>query len=148
MKKQKMPPTHFAISLAMSIILHFIFPGKILITVPYTYAGVVPIAAGIILNLWADSHFKKEKTTVKPGERPSSLLHTGPFGFTRNPMYLGMAMILLGTAIFLGSISSFLFPILFIMMMESEFIYEEEKHLEKAFGEKYKEYSKRTRKWI
>lgn len=148
MNKKYTPEKYFAAFLLASAVFHLIFPGKILITSPYNFAGLLFILSGAGINLWAGIHFSKRKTAVKHGEKVSSLLRSGPFSFTRNPMYLGMTMILLGVAVFLGSLISFAFPIIFIIVMEAKFIYEEEKHLEKAFGQKYREYTKRTRKWI
>jgi protein-S-isoprenylcysteine O-methyltransferase Ste14 len=63
-------------------------------------------------------------------------------------MYLGMMSILLGVAIFLGSLISFAFPIIFIIIMEKLFIPLEEKNLEKKFGNQYIDYKKRVRRWI
>jgi len=63
-------------------------------------------------------------------------------------MYLGMMSILLGVAIFLGSLIAFAFPIIFVMIMERRFIPLEEKNLEKKFGNQYIDYKKRVRRWI
>ena len=103
---------------------------------------------GIILNIWSDLLFKKKKTTVKPHKTPSLLVISGPFRISRHPMYLGMVAILLGTAILHGTLITFLFPIIFIILMEIVFISTEEKNLEKAFGEKYLNYKKKVRRWI
>lgn len=143
-----MPPTYFIILLLLSIGLHFVFPIMKLISSPYNYLGILIIIFGIILNLWTDSLFKKEQTTVKPHEIPIFFISSGPFEISRHPMYLGMALILFGTTIFLGSLITFIFPIIFIMIIEKAFIPIEEKNLEKKFGNKYIDYKKRVRKWI
>ena len=65
---------------------------------PWRALGVVAIAAGVWLNLAADRAFKARGTTVKPFERSSVLLTDGVFRITRNPMYLGMILILVGVA--------------------------------------------------
>jgi len=110
--------------------------------------GILLIVFGIVLNLWTDSLFKKKQTTVKPHEVPNFFIDYGPFKISRHPMYLGMFSILLGTAIFLGSISSLISSILFIIIIESMFIPMEEKNLEKKFGNEYIDYKKRVRRWI
>lgn len=148
MEKKIMPPTYFIILLLLSIGLHFVFPIMKLISSPYNYLGILIIIFGIILNLWTDSLFKKEQTTVKPHEIPIFFISSGPFEISRHPMYLGMALILFGTTIFLGSLITFIFPIIFIMIIEKAFIPIEEKNLEKKFGNKYIDYKKRVRKWI
>lgn len=96
----------------------------------------------------ADSLFKKNRTTVKPQEMPSKLLVSGPFRISRHPMYIGMAAILLGEAVFLGSLIAFVFPLIFVMLMELFFIPKEEENLECAFGREYVDYKRRVRRWI
>jgi len=148
MNKKIMPPTYFIVLLFSSIGLHFLFPVMRLISLPYNYLGILIIIFGIILNLWTDSLFKKRQTTVKPHEMPNFFISSGPFRISRHPMYLGMILILLGVAVFLGSLISFVFPIIFVMIIEKLFIPMEEKNLEKEFGDKYIAYKKRVRKWI
>jgi len=63
-------------------------------------------------------------------------------------MYLGMASILLGIAIFFGTLTAFIFPLIFIIYIERFIIPIEEKNLEKRFGKKYVEYKKKVRHWI
>ena len=63
-----MPTFYLLISLALAIGINFIFPIKRIISSPYTYVGVLFILFGIIINVWADNLFKKNKTTVKPYE--------------------------------------------------------------------------------
>lgn len=79
---------------------------------------------------------------------PNFFVISGPFKLSRYPMYLGMMSILLGIAIFLGSLVTFAFPIIFIMIMEKIFIPLEEENLEKKFGNQYIDYKKRVRRWI
>jgi len=148
MKTKIMPPTYFVILLLLSVAFHFIFPIFNFVFSPYNYMGILLIVFGIVLNLWTDSLFKKKQTTVKPHEVPNFFIDYGPFKISRHPMYLGMFSILLGTAIFLGSISSLISSILFIIIIESMFIPMEEKNLEKKFGNEYIDYKKRVRRWI
>jgi protein-S-isoprenylcysteine O-methyltransferase Ste14 len=143
-----MPTTYFIILILLSIGFHFVFPLFKFIFSPYNYLGFGLIIFGIIMNLWTDSLFKKKQTTVKPYEMPNFFVTSGPFKLSRHPMYLGMMSILLGVAIFLGSLITFAFPIIFIMIMEKLFIPLEEKNLEKKFGNQYIDYKKRVRRWI
>ena len=148
MKNKILPPRYFIIFLLLTIGLHFIFPIKKIIFPQYTYLGWLLIMFGIILNIWSDLLFKRKKTTVKPHKTPSSLEISGPFRISRHPMYLGMAAILLGVSVMLGSLISFLFSIIFIIIMETKFISMEEKNLEKTFGKRYVDYKRKVRRWI
>jgi len=146
--KKILPPTYFMILLLLSIGLHFLFPIKKLIFLPYTYLGFVIIAFGVVINLWTDLLLKRKKTTVKPFENPVYLVTSGPFHITRNPQYLGFAAILLGVAINHGTVITFLFPIAFVILMELLFIPFEEKNLERIFRKEYLEYKDRVRQWL
>lgn len=143
-----MPTTYFIILLLLSIGFHLVFPLFKFIFSPYNYLGFGLIIFGIIINLWTDSLFKKKQTTVKPYEMPNFFVTSGPFKLSRHPMYLGMMSILLGVAIFLGSLIIFAFPIIFIVIMEKRFIPLEEKNFETKFGNQYVDYKKRVRRWI
>ena len=148
MKGEIQPPAYFASLLILAMLSHLIYPGRQVVEPPYVYLGLPLVVLGAALNLWADSLFKKGKTTVKPREMPSKLVASGPFRISRHPMYLGMAAILLGQAVFLGSLTTFAFPLIFAILMEALFISTEEENLEKAFGKEYRDYKRRVRRWI
>ena len=85
---------------------------------------------------------------MKPNENPRCLIVAGPFAISRHPMYLGMFSILLGSAVFLGSLVTFVFPIIFVVLAEILFIGMEEINLEKAFGKKFLKYKKKVGRWL
>lgn len=140
--------TYFIILLVLSIGFNVIFPAQAVLYSPYTYLGIAFVGFGIFVALWSRSMFLKNRTTLSPHESPTSLVTSGPFSISRNPMYLGMATILLGIALFLGTAVTFAFPILFIMIIEALLIPGEERKLEKIFGERYRKYKNKVRRWI
>ena len=148
MKKTINPPVYFMAFLLLGVLVHFALPVPRLIAVPYTYLGIVGIGFGAIINIWADAVFKRQRTTVKPDERPSTLVTSGPFRISRNPMYLSMLIWLTGLALLLGSLSVFLFPIFLFVMMNFLIIPLEEKSMEESFEERYREYKRHVRRWI
>jgi len=143
-----MPPTYLIILLVIFIGLHYLFPIKKIIFSPYNYLGWILIIIGVFLNCWIDSIFKRKGTTIKSYDRPSELIISGAFKISRHPIYLGMLVILLGAAIVLGSLITFVFPVIFIIIIEVLFIPTEEKNMEKEFGNRYTDYKKRVRRWI
>ena len=146
--KKILPPTYFFSCLVISVVLHFFFPIKQIILLPYNWLGFLFFFLGGTLNIWTDQLFKKEKTTVKPLEKPSTLIQKGPFKISRNPMYLGMALLLVGAGFILGSITSFIGTILFIIAMEVRFIPTEEKFMFEQFSEEFEAYKKKVRRWL
>ena len=147
-KRKPLPPTYFNIFLILIFASHYLLRFVDFIRYPYTLLGFIPIIAGIYFNLSADKDFKKASTTVKPFEESTTLITTGVFRITRNPMYMGMFLILFGIAIILGSIIPFIFPIAYGFMMHRVFIKAEEKMLHKVFGTEWDVYKNNVRRWI
>jgi len=146
--KKIMPTNYFIAFLALSIALHFLFPIKKVVYPPYTYVGFIMILFGAIMNLWTDRLFKENNTTVKPYLEPTSLITSGPFSLSRHPMYLGMASVLLGVAVNHGTIITFVFPLLYVILMETLFIPFEEETLIRIYGVDYRDYQSKVRRWI
>jgi protein-S-isoprenylcysteine O-methyltransferase Ste14 len=139
---------YFIILLVLSVLLHFIFPAPAFLSPPSTYSGVLIIGFGFVLAFWSRSLFLKNATTLQPSEEPTSLVTSGPFRISRNPIYLGMALILLGVAVVLGTLVALAFSVLFVALIDFFIIPGEEWKLEKIFGEPYREYKKSVRRWI
>lgn len=141
-----LPPTYFGLLLLVTL-GGFFSPFRF-VEAPFTYLGLVPIALGVVLNLWADALLKKRATTVKPDKKPTSFEEGGPFAVSRHPMYLGMALILLGTAMVTGCLMVSATSLVFAYVMEKRFIPIEEGNMEKAFGKKYLDYKEKVGKWF
>jgi protein-S-isoprenylcysteine O-methyltransferase Ste14 len=139
---------YFIILLVTSVLLNFVFPVPAFLSPPFTYSGFLIIGFGFVMALWSRSLFLKNSTTLQLYEEPTSLVTTGPFRLSRNPIYLGMASILLGVAVVQGTPVALAFPVIFVMLIEFFIIPGEEQNLEKIFGERYREYKKNVRRWI
>lgn len=113
-------------------------------------AGTAVAAAGLGLALWADKEFLKAKTTVNPlqPEKASSLVTSGPFQHTRNPMYVGMASVLAGHALGRGGVLTWLPVAGFVVLVDEVQIQPEEAAMAKNFGDAYDEYVATTRRWL
>ncbi|KXF81692.1 methyltransferase family protein [Enterovibrio coralii] len=96
------------------------------------------------------SAFRAQKTTVNPikPETSSSLVQSGIYRFTRNPMYLGMALFLVGFGVYLDSVFAVLSVLLFVAYMTRFQIQPEESALKKNFGRSFEEYMNTTRRWL
>jgi len=92
--------------------------------------------------------FRKAGTGIRPFEEATSLVTTGFYRFTRNPMYLGMFLMLIGVAILLGSIGAVFPAIVFIMIIRNNFVLGEEQFMEASFGQQYLDYKARVRRWL
>lgn len=142
------PPFYFAFACLSVLMLHFFFPIVDLIDPPLSRFGWVLIAAGFGLAIWAERLFTRAGTGVRPFTTSTALVAAGPYRFTRNPMYLGMMLALLGCCVFTGSLSSFLVVPVCFWLIRTRFVLREEEHMEAAFGDDYLAYKQRVRRWL
>jgi protein-S-isoprenylcysteine O-methyltransferase Ste14 len=100
------------------------------------------------LNLLADRALKHSRTTVKPFEESTALITGGVFRISRNPMYLGFALILFGIALLMGSLAPHIVIVAFSVLIDVVFIKVEERMLGERFGEAWLRYKATVRRWI
>jgi len=147
-KKRALPPVYLLTAIASMTALHFLTPVTRVVPWPWSILGVLPLAAGIALNVLADAAFKEHATTVKPFQESSFLVTTGVFRVCRHPMYLGFTLILLGLAIAMGSATPFGVVPIFVALMEVVFIRTEERMLDARFGAAWRAYKVSVRRWL
>lgn len=143
-----LPPFWFAGALALEWLLDRWLPLRELVTAEGAPVAWAFGAVGVAVVLWAAGLFHKHDTNIKPFEESSKLVSTGPYRYTRNPMYTGMVFVLTGYAIKLGSLTPFFVVPIFIVFITRRFIVYEEKMLEAKFGDEYRSYKQRVSRWI
>lgn len=112
------------------------------------WPGRVLIGLGLGLMIWAALAFRQARTTIIPHEDPSALVATGPFRFSRNPIYLADLMILAGWCLTLGAPLALVLVVPLGWILERRFIRPEEARLATHLGQSYIEYRTRVRRWI
>lgn len=111
--------------------------------------GAVVVIAGIALAVWGRLTFARAGAEIRPASPKNSfLIADGPFRFTRNPMYLGLLVVTLGIAAIVGTSAMLLAPIAFFLWVNFVSIPYEEAKMERQFGETYRDYKRRVRRWI
>ena len=149
--KNKIPPP--IILLLSGIAMWFIAHSEYAFTIANPIALIMAIilaAIGIFVSFSAIRQFKTAETTISPLQPDSatSLVHHGIFAKTRNPMYVGLFLILLGWAVWLQSLSNAIVLIAFVLWLTEMQIKPEEAALRKVFGQGYVDYCERVRRWI
>lgn len=146
--RRVLPPVYFLLSLLLMVVLHAVLPIAHIVSGPIRYLGILLVLIGVSTALWARRLFARAGTTIKPFQESTDLVLEGPFRISRNPMYLSMILVLIGTALLLGSLSPwFVVPIL-ALILDRRFIRAEERMLEHTFGESYRSYQSHVRRWL
>jgi protein-S-isoprenylcysteine O-methyltransferase Ste14 len=146
--KRSLPPTYFLLALVAMTLLHFLWPIHRYWELPQSLIGLAPLTLGVFLNVVADHQFKRYQTTVKPFEQSTALVTAFPFSVSRNPMYLGITLMLVGIAFLFGSVSTLLPALAFAILMDRRFISVEERMLAEKFGKEWNAYRARVRRWL
>jgi len=146
--KRVLPPAYLLAAVVLMIGLHLLLPVRQLISAPYRFLGLIPLAAGLVAVLSVAARFKRAGTTIKPFEPSSTLVDQGLYRFTRNPIYLGMVCGLVGVGVLAGSVTPFLVVPAFACLIDRRFIRVEETMLEQTFGSRYTAYKARVRRWL
>lgn len=113
-------------------------------------AAVVLACIGAVIGISAMALFVRAKTTMNPtkADTATSLVTSGVYGMTRNPMYLSLVVYLMAWAIYLGNWMTLVFLPLFVLYMNKFQIEPEERAMAALFGAKYAEYKARVRRWL
>jgi len=116
--------------------------------------GSVPLAVvfgvgGLAFASWGRATFAKEDTEIMPTSPANKkLVQSGPFRFTRNPMYLGLVLLTLGIAFYAGTLPFYAVPVLLFVLCNFVFIPYEEAKMQRQFNERYTDYRRRVRRWV
>jgi protein-S-isoprenylcysteine O-methyltransferase Ste14 len=115
-----------------------------------TFMSIETFVSGLVVSIAGIYILKDEETTISPltPKNASKLVVNGIYKFTRNPMYLGMSIMLLAWLIFLGNSLNIFNIILYILYMNRYQIIPEEKVLEKLFGDEFLSYKLKVRRWL
>lgn len=146
--KRLLPPFLMLLCLVMMLVLHWLLPVRALILPPANLAGLAFIAAGLGFAIAGRLTFARAGTEIYTFREPGRLVTGGVFRISRNPMYLGMLLLLLGAAILLGSLTPFLIAALFGIVADRWYIRYEEAAMTAKFGADYRAYQRRTRRWL
>ena len=145
------PPLFYVIPLILAATLHsrrrwVISEGHLMVL---TLAGFSILATGIAIGLASVYNFRKADTTILPVGRPTTaIVESGPYRFTRNPMYVAMACAYLGLSLLLNNVWALVLLPLVLVVVDLAVIRREERYLTAKFGAPYREYCARVRRWL
>ena len=146
--KKVIPPVLFVICIVVMVGLWLVFPIMQFVTFPISLVGILPLVVGLGIAKRGSDIFEKTGTNIETFDNPDILVTGGLYRISRNPMYLGFLVALLGVAIMLGNFSSLLVAVGFFVITDRWYIKFEEEAMAKAFGDRYAEYKVKTRRWL
>ena len=142
------PPLVYLLPLLLSLVVHWRFPSALL---PHPWPFVVGpllLLIGLLLGSPALMAFRRAKTDPQPWRPSTALVIEGPYRFTRNPMYVGFTLIYLGITCWVNSRWPLVALVIVLPVMHYLVIRREERYMERRFGDAYRVYRRRVRRWI
>jgi len=143
-----LPPIIFLGCAVLGSLLQFIFPIRVMRYSVSLSLGVVLAVLSASLAIWAVRVMSAAGTNVRPDRPALTIVRSGPYRFTRNPMYLSLCLLQLALGLVLDGWIPLLFTIPLILILHFGVILREESYLEAKFGEQYLALKREVRRWI
>jgi protein-S-isoprenylcysteine O-methyltransferase Ste14 len=145
------PPLIYGSALGLGVILHLLFPLRLMPDRPRSVRrplGIALIVAGLLPALWAALTMFRQGNNPEPSHPVASLVVDGPFRISRNPIYLSMTTSYLGAGFLFGTFWHMLLLPVLLTIMRRGVVEREEAYLAQRFGEDYETYRASVRRWI
>lgn len=144
-----LPPLWLAGFVALAWLQASRFPMGLSLGGPWTsFLGGLLVGAGLLLMLLAVYELSRQRTTVVPHRVPSALVQSGIYSRTRNPIYLGDALVLAGLILYFDAVLSLPLVPVFVWLIERRFILPEEDRMRRAFRADFARYAQKVRRWV
>lgn len=145
----KIPPPLFYVGIGLvGWLLQQFLPLPGLPTLLSRIGGAMFLVAGVWLGIWSIGLFRQAETSLVPVKPSTALVLSGPYRWTRNPMYLGLLLCYIAVALIAQIMWLLVLAPVVILVIQTQVIAREERYLKHAFGERYLEYQRRVRRWI
>lgn len=142
------PPILTLLHIIAAFLLAWLIPLPFVVPPLVRYIGFALIVIGFLLGLSAALAFRRARTTLDPYHPVSSIVTSGIYGFSRNPIYVGFLLMVIGIPLNAGTYWGIILAPIFILLCNKLVIEHEEGYLEKKFGEPYLNYKSRVRRWL
>ena len=142
------PPLIYAVALVAGLLANRPRPTPFLPRALSKVLGWPLVVGGLVLGLWGFREMRRAGTNVDPYHPTTAIVAGGPYAFTRNPLYVGMALIYAGISARANALSAALLLPVVLHLVDRGVIKREERYLEGKFGDEYLQYKGRVRRWI
>lgn len=142
------PPFLFGVAAVAVLLLNWFLPMPIAPRPFGLWLGAALLAGGAALNAWGSLVMRNAGTNINPSQPAKTLVASGPFRVSRNPLYVGASLMLLGLSLALNSLWGFLALVPVLLVMHYDVILREERYLERKFGDTYRQYRSTVRRYL
>jgi protein-S-isoprenylcysteine O-methyltransferase Ste14 len=142
------PPLWYLLAILVGILLDRFLPLPIAAGVTTTVAGVVVAVSGVTLAFVSIGRFRRSKTSIVPIRSADTLVVFGPYRYTRNPMYVSLALLTVGCGLLLATWWPIVLLVPTLAVVQRFVIRPEEQYLRRRFGTEYEAYIRRVRRWL
>jgi protein-S-isoprenylcysteine O-methyltransferase Ste14 len=142
------PPIVALIFIVIAYFLGRLVPLPFVVPLALRYVGLVMTFVGFLLGMGAFNEFRKSRTTLDPHGSVTKLVTSGIYRFTRNPIYLGFLLMVIGVPLNFGLYWGIVMAPFYIIVMNRLIIEREENYLEKKFKNTYTNYKSQVRRWL
>ncbi len=144
------PPLIFTIPLLVGLLIDWRLS---IVSISVAVPVRVPIGAvfgllGGTIGLWGVRTMRRARTSPSPRMAPRALVTSGPFAFSRNPLYVALTLIYVGIAISLNAVVTLALLGVVFLVLRQGVVLREERYLERKFGDEYRTYKARVRRWV
>jgi protein-S-isoprenylcysteine O-methyltransferase Ste14 len=142
------PPVLFGATLVAGLILHWLRPVAVLPALVARLVGIVVLVASGLLVRSAEAAMRRAGTDPRPDHPSLAIVADGPFRFTRNPMYVGTTGLYLAVSLLVNALWPLVLLLPMLAVLHWGVVRREERYLEGKFGEPYRLYRLRVRRWV
>jgi protein-S-isoprenylcysteine O-methyltransferase Ste14 len=142
------PPVLALLHIIAAFLLAWFLPLPFIVPPIVKYIGFALVVIGFLLGVGAVLAFRRARTTLDPYHPVSTIVTSGVYGFSRNPIYLGFLLMVLGIPLNSGTYWGIILAAIFVLLCNRLVIEHEEAYLGKKFGTTYSDYTSRVRRWL
>jgi len=143
------PPLAWGLAIIAGLVLNRIMPLRFLPAgLPARWLGAIVFILALALFAWAIVTITRAGSNVPTNRPTTTIVDSGPFRYTRNPIYLGMLLALIGLAVAFDTLWLLVMLVLFWLVIRYGVVAREEAYLERKFGDVYRGYRSRVRRWL
>jgi protein-S-isoprenylcysteine O-methyltransferase Ste14 len=142
------PPLIFLGALGLGLLLDWLMPVQLFPPMPSRVLGAGLCLAGGAVGIWGSTTMRRAGTSMRPNRPVTALVTGGPFRFSRNPLYLSLTALYLGVTLLFDALWPLATFVPLLAVVHWKIVLREERYLEGKFGDEYRAYQARVRRWL